>query len=68
MGRIKVNDIKEIIVKFNNIKNWCFVNISTAHKLLVRVTEMKREKNKISKLEMKKERLQETVQKYKLLQ
>ena len=29
---------------------------------------MKREKNKISKLEMKKERLQETVQKYKLLQ
>ena len=63
MGRIKVNDIKETIVKFNKIKNWYFVNISTPHKLLVRVTEMKREKNKISKLEMKKERLQETVQK-----
>ena len=42
--------------------------MSTLHKHLVRVTEMKREKNKNSKLEMKKERLQETVQKYKLLQ
>ena len=33
---------------------------------LVRVTKMKREKNKTRKLAMKKERLQETAQKYKV--
>ena len=40
--------------------------MSTLHKHLVRVTKMKREKNKTSKLAMKKERLEETVQKYKV--
>ena len=59
--------MKETIVKINEPKSWFFEKIDTIDKPLARLIKKKREKNKkkSTKLEMKKERLQQTMQKYK---
>ena len=57
--------MKETIIKINKTKNQFFAKINKIDKPLARLIKKKREKNKSTKLEMKKERLQQTMQKYK---
>ena len=57
--------MKEPIVKINKTKSWLFEKKNKIDKPLARLIKKKREKNQIKKLEMKKERLQQTRQKYK---
>ena len=57
--------MKETVVKINKTKSWFFEKINKIDKPLARFIKKKREKNLINKLEMKKERLQQTMQKYK---
>ena len=57
--------MKEIIVKSNKTKSWFFEKINKIDKPLGRLIKKKREKNQLTKLEMKKEILQQTMQKYK---
>ena len=54
--------MKETVVKINKTKSWFFETISKIDKLLARLIKKKREK-KSTKLEMKKERLQQIMQK-----
>ena len=56
--------MKETKVKINKTKSWFFEKINKIDKPLARLTKNKR-RIKSTKLEMKKERLQQTVQKYK---
>ena len=55
--------MKETIVKIDKTKSWFFEKTSKIDKPLARLIKKKREKNKILKLEQKKERLQQTMQK-----
>ena len=57
--------MKEITVKINKTKFWFFEKKNKIDKPLARFIKKKIEKNLINKLEMKKERLQQTMQKYK---
>ena len=57
--------MKETIVKLNKTKSWFFEKINKIDKPLARLIKKKREKNQINKMRMKKERLQQTMQKYK---
>ena len=57
--------MKETIVKINKTKSWFFEKISKTDKLLTRLIKNKERRIKLTKLEMKKERLQQTMQKYK---
>ena len=57
--------MKETIVKINKTKNWFSEKINKIDKSLARLIKKKREKIKSTKLEMKKERLQQTMQKYR---
>ena len=56
--------MKETIVKINKTKSWFFEKINKIDKPLPRLIMEKRQ-IKSTKLEMKKERLQQTMQKYK---
>ena len=58
--------MKEIIVKINKTKSWLFEKINKINKPLARLIKKKR-RHKSTKLEMKKERLKQTMQKYKEL-
>ena len=56
--------MKETIVKLNKTRSWCFEKINKTDKPLARL--MKKERRiQATKLEIKKERLQQTMQKYK---
>ena len=55
--------MKETIVKINKTKSWLFEEINKIDKSLARLIEKKRIKS--TKLEMKKERLQQRMQRYK---
>ena len=57
--------MKETIVKINKTKSWFSEEINKIYKPLTRLIKKKREKNQIKKLKMKKERLQQAMQKYK---
>ena len=57
---------KETKVQINKTKRWFFEKINKMDKPLARLIKEKR-RIKSTKLEMKKERLQQTVQKYKQL-
>ena len=57
--------MKETIVKINKTKSWLFEKINKIDKPLARLIKKKRRRIKSTKLEMKKERLQQTMQKYK---
>ena len=60
--------MKETIVKFNKTKRWFFEKINKIVKPLARLIKKKKERRiKSTKLEMKKERLQQTMQKHKEL-
>ena len=59
--------MKETTVKINKTKSWFFEKRNKIDKPLARLIKNKREKNQTNKSEMKKERLQQTVQKYKCL-
>ena len=60
--------MKETIVKINKTKTWFFENINKIDKPLARLSKKKKERRiKSTKLEMEKERLQQTMQKYKEL-
>ena len=58
-AEINEKEMKETIAKINKTKSWFFEKINKAH-------QEKREERRIKsmKLEMKKERLQQTMQKY----
>ena len=56
--------MKEIRVKINKTKSWFFEKINKIDKPLARLIEEKR-RIKSTKSEMKKERLQQTLKKYK---
>ena len=65
-------EIKETMVKINKTKSCFFENINKIDKLLARLIKKKNNNNKeierrikSTKLEMKKERLQQTMKKYK---
>ena len=57
--------MKETIVKINKTKSWFFEKINKIDKPLARLTKKKERRIKSTKLEMKKERLKQTMQKYK---
>ena len=56
--------MKEAVVKINKTKSWFFEKINKIDKPLPRLMRKKR-RIKSAKLEMKKEKLQQTMQKYK---
>ena len=56
--------MKETIIKINKTKNWLFEKINKMTNLQPDSSRKKR-RIKSTKLEMKKERLQQTMQKYK---
>ena len=56
--------MKETIVQINKTKSWFFEKINKIDKPLARPIKKNR-RIKSTKLEMKKERLQQTMQKYK---
>ena len=57
--------MKETVVKIDRTKSWFFEKINKIDKPLARLIKKKREQKKINKLEIKKERLQRTMQEYK---
>ena len=57
--------MKETIAKINKTKSWFFENINRIDKPLARLIKKKKKKNQINNIRMKKERLQQTMQKYK---
>ena len=59
--------MKEIIVKINKTKSCFFEEINKIDKSLARLIKKKERRIKSTKLEMKQERLQQTMQKYKVL-
>ena len=65
--RAEINEkvMKETIVKINKTKTWFFETINKIDKPLSRFIEKKETRIKSTILEMKKERLQQTRQKYK---
>ena len=64
--RAEINEIetKKTIAKINKTKSWFFEKINKIDKPLTRLIRKKRERTQIKKLEMKKEKLQQTTQKY----
>ena len=59
--------MKEIILKITETKSWFFEKINKINKPLARLIKKKERRIKSTKLEIKKERLQQTTQKYKEL-
>ena len=57
--------MKEKTVKINKTKSWFFEKINKIDKPLAKLIKKKREKDQINKIRNKKERLQQTMQKYK---
>ena len=57
--------MKETIVRINETKIWFFEKINKIDKPLARLIKKKGDKIKSTKLEMKRERLQQTTQKHK---
>ena len=57
--------MKETIAKINKTKSWLFEKINKIDKPLARLIKKKREQNQINKSRNEKERLQQTMQKYK---
>ena len=57
--------MKETIVKINKTKRWFFEKINKIYKPSAKLIKKKERRIRLTKLEMKKERLQQTMQKYK---
>ena len=58
---------KETRVKINKTKSWFFEKINKIDKPFARLIKKEREKNQINKIRNEKERLKQTMQKYKQL-
>ena len=63
-AEINEKEMKETIVKINKTKSWFFEKINKIDNPLARLIKKER-RIKSTKLEMKKERLQQTMKKYK---
>ena len=63
-AEINEKEMKETMIKISKTKSWFFEKINKMDKPLVRLIKKKR-RLKSTKLEMKKEKLQQTMQKYK---
>ena len=65
--RAEINEIetKTMLAKINKTKSWFFEKINKIDKPLARLINQKRERTQINKIRMKKEKLQQTPQKYK---
>ena len=57
--------MKKTIVKINKTKSWFFEKINKIDKPLARLIKKKERRIQSTKLEMKKKRLKQTMQKYK---
>ena len=57
--------MKETVAKINKTKSWFFGKINKINKSLARLIKVKKRKIKSTKLDIRKERLQQTMQKYK---
>ena len=57
--------MKEKLVKINKIKSWFYEKINKIDKPTARIIKKKERRIKSTKLQIKKERLQKTVQQYK---
>ena len=66
-AELNAKETIETIAKFNKAKSWFFEKINKIDKPLSRLIKKQREKNQINKLEVKMERSQQTIQKYKEL-
>ena len=64
-AEINEKEMKETIVKINKTKSWFFEKINKIDKSLARLIKERESRIKSTKLEMKKERLQQTMQKCK---
>ena len=64
-AEIKEKEMKETMVKINKIKIWFFEKIKKLTNLYPDLSRKKERRIKSTKLEMKKERLQQMMQKYK---
>ena len=64
-SEINEKEMKETIAKINKTKSWFFKKINKIDKPLARLIKKKRERTQINKIEMKKQKLQQTLQKYK---
>ena len=64
-AEINEKEMKETIAKINKTKIWFLEKINKINKPLARYIKKKREMTQINKLEMKQEKLQQTMQKYK---
>ena len=64
-SRNKEKEMKETIVKINKTKSWFFEKINKIDKPLDRLIKKKKRRTKSTNLEMKKQRLQQAMQKYK---
>ena len=64
-AEINEKEMKETIVKINKTKNWFFDKANKIDKPPARLIKKKGRKIKSIKLEMRKERLQQTTQEYK---
>ena len=64
-AEINEKEIKETIIKINKTKSWFFEKINKIDKPLANSSRKKERRIKSTTLEMKKERLQQTMQKYK---
>ena len=58
---------RETIVKINKTESWFFEKINKIDKPFARLIKKEREKNQINKIRNEKERLKQTMQKYKQL-
>ena len=57
--------MKETVVKINKTESWFFEKVNKIDKLQPNSSRKKERRIKSTKLEMKKQRLQKTMQKYK---
>ena len=57
--------MKKTIAKVNKTKSWFFEKIKEIDKPLARLIKKKKERIQINKIRNKKEKLQQTLQKYK---
>ena len=64
-AEINEKEMKEIIVKINKTKSQFFEKINKIDKPLARPIKKKKRRIKSTELEMKKDRLQQTMKKYK---
>ena len=65
LAEINEKEMKETKVKINKTKSWFFEKINKIDKPLARLIKKKERQIKSTKLKMKKERLQQTMQKHK---